>query len=247
MPWIPSPTMVQSIQVEREHVSTIFDVEKIDKTLFRSKSLWRPRATPRVYGGQVLAQALVCATKCVDPKYSLHVRNHPSSSVILATADNDRMCMFPKSSHVRRVAFIPPQQRLTRQIKCYFLGSGLPDIPIIYHVELLSAGRSYASINIKAIQNGQTICVMICSFQVPEPWQPTRQWPFPKGVPSPEECELQEDLYNRLAETEEYIQKGVSKIFKDYANVRVYRLYSVFCRGLSLTWSDRHGLRARSP
>ena len=37
---------------------------------------------------------------------------------------------------------------------------------------------------------------MLCSFQKPEPWQPSRQWPMPK-VPAPEDCELDETKYAR--------------------------------------------------
>ena len=29
---------------------------------------------------------------------------------------------------------------------------------------------------------------MLCSFQRPEPWQPTVQWPMPDNIAPPEQC-----------------------------------------------------------
>ncbi|KAH6917568.1 thioesterase-like superfamily-domain-containing protein [Coprinopsis sp. MPI-PUGE-AT-0042] len=76
---------------------------------------------------------------------------------------------------------------------CYFLLSASPSTPIIYSVERIRSGKSYATRSVKAIQNGQIIFMMLCSFQKPEPWQPAHHWPMPSGVKSPEECELQEE------------------------------------------------------
>ncbi|KAF5382928.1 hypothetical protein D9757_006302 [Collybiopsis confluens] len=38
---------------------------------------------------------------------------------------------------------------------------------------------------------------MTCSFQKPEPWQPQQQWVMPE-VPPPEQCELEEDIFDRV-------------------------------------------------
>ena len=59
---------------EHEHISTTLDVEKLDLNLFRSKSLYVPVRARGVFGGQVIAQAIVSATNCVDPAFGLHVR-----------------------------------------------------------------------------------------------------------------------------------------------------------------------------
>jgi len=67
--------MIESNQVEHEQISTALEVEKLDECLFRSKSLWLPKHGRGVFGGQVISQALVSATNCVDPAYGLHVRN----------------------------------------------------------------------------------------------------------------------------------------------------------------------------
>jgi acyl-CoA thioesterase len=60
-------------QAEHEQISTALEVEKLDEGLFRSKSLWLPVYGRGVFGGQVISQALVSATNCVDPAYGLHV------------------------------------------------------------------------------------------------------------------------------------------------------------------------------
>lgn len=62
-----------SRQEEHEQIATSLEVEQLDVNLFRSKSLWLPVRARGVYGGQVISQALVSATNCVDPAYGLHV------------------------------------------------------------------------------------------------------------------------------------------------------------------------------
>jgi acyl-CoA thioesterase II len=48
----------------------LLDLERIDDNLFRGKQM--PSALPRVFGGQAAAQALVAATRTVDPAYAVH-------------------------------------------------------------------------------------------------------------------------------------------------------------------------------
>ena len=60
-------------EAEHELISASLEVEQLDTTLFRSKSLWLPRRARGVFGGQVISQALVSATNSVDPSYALHV------------------------------------------------------------------------------------------------------------------------------------------------------------------------------
>lgn len=150
--------MSDSNQIEHEQISTSLEVEHLDLNLFRSKSLWLPSLARGVFGGQVISQALVSATNCVDSAFGLH------------------------------------------SLHCYFLLSASPSTPIIYHVDRIRQGRSYATLSVKAVQNGRTVFIMMCSFQRPEPWQPSYQWPMPK-VPSPEECEFEEARYTRLIES----------------------------------------------
>ncbi|KAJ3510310.1 hypothetical protein NLJ89_g4754 [Agrocybe chaxingu] len=82
-------------------------------------------------------------------------------------------------------------------LHCYFLTSASPSTPIVYSVERLREGRSYVTRSVKAVQNGHIIFIMLCSFQKPEPWQPTHQWSMP-DVPAPEQCEDEEVAYMRV-------------------------------------------------
>ncbi|KAF8587308.1 putative peroxisomal acyl-coenzyme A thioester hydrolase 1 [Ramaria rubella] len=59
-------------EAEHELISTSVEVEQLDTTLFRSKSLWLPRRARGVFGGQVISQALVSATNTVDSSYAIH-------------------------------------------------------------------------------------------------------------------------------------------------------------------------------
>ncbi|KAF5377598.1 hypothetical protein D9615_005160 [Tricholomella constricta] len=163
--------MGDSNQVEHEQISTSLEVEQLDVNLFRSKSLWLPVRARGVFGGQVISQALVSATNCVNPAFGLH------------------------------------------SLHCYFLLSASPSTPIIYHVDRVRQGRSYTTLFVKAVQNGRTIFVLMCSFQKPEPWQPSHQWPMPK-VPSPENCELEETRYNNLLASAT-ISPGLKKGYQD--------------------------------
>jgi len=57
-----------------EHVmiGASLEVEQLDKDLFRSQTLYLPMTARGAFGGQVISQALVSATNCVDPSYALH-------------------------------------------------------------------------------------------------------------------------------------------------------------------------------
>ncbi|RDB28512.1 DNA repair protein RAD14 [Hypsizygus marmoreus] len=168
--------MADSNQVEHEQISTSLEVEQIEVNLFRSKSLWLPVHSRGVFGGQVISQAVVSATNCVDGEYGLH------------------------------------------SLHCYFLLSASPSTPIVYAVERVRRGRSYVTLSVKAIQHGHTIFVMMCSFQKPEPWQPSHQWPMPV-VPPPEECETDEIIYKRAIRSDQTSPR-VRKILQEIVEER---------------------------
>ena len=62
-------------QLDHEQITEALEVEQLDVSLYRSKTLYLPARGRGVFGGQVISQALVSATNCVDPVYSLHVRS----------------------------------------------------------------------------------------------------------------------------------------------------------------------------
>lgn len=168
--------MSETNQAEHAQISTALEVEKIEDHLYRSKSLWVPTRARGVFGGQVISQALVSASHCVDSVFALH------------------------------------------SLHCYFLLSASPSTPIVYQVERLRQGRSYVACTVKAIQRGKIIFVLLCSFQKPEPWQPSYQWVMPT-VPSPDQCELEEDRYLRMSKDIE-LREEVRGFLEVYAGER---------------------------
>lgn len=61
-------------QWSHEQISSALEVEQLDVNLYRSKTLYLPPRARGVFGGQVISQALVSASNCVDPAFGLHVR-----------------------------------------------------------------------------------------------------------------------------------------------------------------------------
>ncbi|KAI0307547.1 thioesterase-like superfamily-domain-containing protein [Multifurca ochricompacta] len=59
-------------QAEPIEISSALDVEQLDLNLYRSRNLYLPFQARGVFGGQVISQALVAATKCVKPEFALH-------------------------------------------------------------------------------------------------------------------------------------------------------------------------------
>lgn len=80
--------------------------------------------------------------------------------------------------------------------KSYFLLSVSPDIPVLYHVDRVRDGSSYATRFVRAAQDGKAVYIMMCSFQLPEHLQPSRHWPMPKVAP-PEDCVDDVELIRR--------------------------------------------------
>lgn len=77
-------------------------------------------------------------------------------------------------------------------LHCYFLLSASPSFPVLYYVERLRDGKSYATRSVKAVQNGSLVFKLTCSFQKLEPNQPKFQRAMP-SVPPPDACILTED------------------------------------------------------
>jgi acyl-CoA thioesterase-2 len=130
-----------------ETLLSILDLEPLEHNLFRGRSPqvgWQ-----RVFGGQVIGQALVAAARTVDGRaaHSLHT---------------------------------------------YFMRPGDPSVPIIYEVDRIRDGKSFATRRVVAIQHGEAIFSMSASFQVEESGF-DHQLPMPY-VPPPEELPSESDL-----------------------------------------------------
>jgi acyl-CoA thioesterase-2 len=121
----------------------LLDIETIDDNLFRGSQ--QASVLPRVFGGQVAAQALVAAARTTDPAYVVH------------------------------------------SLHSYFLQPGDTGAPIVYDVEALRDGRSFATRRALARQHGRPIFALTTDFQKPEEGL-DHQDVFPDDVPSPEDA-----------------------------------------------------------
>lgn len=111
-------------QAAMDRLLTTLDLEKLEENLYRGSSPqvgWQ-----RVFGGQVIAQALMAAQRTVE------------------------------------------ENRYVHSLHAYFMRPGDPAVPIVYQVERIRDGSSFATRWIVAIQHGRPIFSMSASFQVEE-------------------------------------------------------------------------------
>lgn len=129
----------------------VLDLEQLEVNLFRGRSPqvgWQ-----RVFGGQVIGQALVAATRTVEgrPPHSMHA---------------------------------------------YFLLAGDPKVPIVYEVDRIRDGKSFATRRVVAIQHGQAIFSMSVSFHADEPGL-DHQATMP-AVPKPDELPSEAEIKEKV-------------------------------------------------
>ena len=138
------------------------DLERLETRLFRGRSPqvgWQ-----RVFGGQVIGQALVAATRTVEK-----------------------------------------EGRFVHSLHAYFVRPGDPSVPIIYDVENIRDGGSFATRRVVAIQHDKPIYFMTASFQDDEDGF-EHQAAMPE-VPQPEELLGEADLKERfMTEAPEHIR-----------------------------------------
>ncbi|MCU0831812.1 MAG: acyl-CoA thioesterase II [Rhizobiaceae bacterium] len=125
------------------------DLERLEVNLFRGLSPqvgWQ-----RVFGGQVIAQALIAAQRTVEAPFSVH------------------------------------------SLHAYFILAGDPSVPIIYGVERIRDGKSFATRRVVATQHGRAIFALSASFQVPEAGL-SHQVVMPDDIPAPETLMSEKEL-----------------------------------------------------
>jgi len=122
----------------------LLDLEPLEVNLFRGQS--RDLGGKAVFGGQVIGQALVAASRTVEG-------------------------------------------RLPHSLHAYFLRPGDMAHPIVYEVDRVRDGKRFTARRVQAIQGGEVLLTMICSFQVPEEGF-EHQAPMPE-VPPPESLRSQ--------------------------------------------------------
>ncbi|MGW2177737.1 acyl-CoA thioesterase [Streptomyces sp. NPDC001732] len=115
----------------------LLDLEQIEQDIFRGTS--RSAIVPRVFGGQVAAQALVAAGRTVPARSARAPGSAPAGEV--------------PSAH---------------SLHSYFLRAGDPGAPIVYSVDRIRDGRSFTTRRVVAVQHGQPIFHLSASFQTYE-------------------------------------------------------------------------------
>lgn len=107
-----------------DELTDILALEPIEVNLFLGRT--PPEERQRIFGGQVVAQALTAAYKTVEA-------------------------------------------RVCHSLQSYFIRPGDPALPVLYQVERSRDGKSFATRRVIAIQKGEQIFNMACSFQETEP------------------------------------------------------------------------------
>jgi acyl-CoA thioesterase-2 len=137
----------------QELVDTL-NLETLELNLFRGRS---PQSRwQRVFGGQVLGQALVAACRTVED-----------------------------------VSLRPPHS-----LHGYFLIGGDPKVPIIYEVDRIRDGKSFATRRVVAIQHGRAIFSMSVSFHLHEEGL-SHQFDMP-DVPKPDALPSEAEFKERV-------------------------------------------------
>jgi acyl-CoA thioesterase-2 len=120
------------------------ELEPIDGDIYRGwPGVWPPDR-PRIFGGEVAAQAL------------------------------------------RAAAHTVPAGRLPHSLHGYFLRQGDPKLPVIYSVDRDRDGRSFSARRVAAMQHGEVIWDMACSFAEPVDG-PEFGRPMTPGMAGPDE------------------------------------------------------------
>jgi len=131
----------------------LLDLEPIEVNIFRGQN--RYLGSKRVFGGQVLAQALVAAGRTVE------------------------------------------EDRRAHSLHAYFILPGDIERPIVYQVERLRDGGSFATRRVTAVQHGRPICNCSVSFHKAEEGL-EHQAAMPPDVPAPEGLPSEVELARRM-------------------------------------------------
>lgn len=97
---------------------------------------------------------------------------------------------------VAAVRTVPPE-RVVHSLHSYFLLPGDPAVPIVYDVEIVRDGRSFATRRVVARQHGRAIFYLTASFHVAESGF-DHQDVMP-SAPPPEQCPTLAELFERIS------------------------------------------------
>ncbi|WP_421739972.1 acyl-CoA thioesterase [Caulobacter sp.] len=136
-----------------DNLADILDLEAIEVNLFRGVS---PNdGFPRIFGGLVIAQALLAAYRTVP-------------------------------------------ERICHSLHAYFIRPGDVNAPVLYEVERARDGGTFTTRRVAAIQHGEQIFNLACSFQTPEDGF-EHQSPMP-AAPAPDEVQTEGEFLRSLGD-----------------------------------------------
>lgn len=136
-----------------ENLAEILDLEAIEVNLFRGSS---PNdGFPRIFGGLVIAQALLAAYKTVP-------------------------------------------ERVCHSLHAYFIRPGDINLPVLYEVERARDGGTFTTRRVAAIQNGEQIFNLACSFQTPE--EGFEHQSLMPSAPAPDDVQTEGDFLRGLGD-----------------------------------------------
>jgi acyl-CoA thioesterase-2 len=101
-----------------------------------------------------------------------------------------------------------PDQYVVHSLHSYFLRPGDTAVPIVYDVEDVREGRSFATRRVLARQHGRPIFAMTLNFQVPE--EGLEHQDAMPVVPAPEDCPTLTEVYAGRADpgaSEEWVRE----------------------------------------
>ena len=163
----PPEVNVSDVGSALDDLLDLLDLEPLEVNLFRGQS--RDLGGKAVFGGQVIGQALVAASRTVE-------------------------------------------ERLPHSLHAYFLRPGDMAHAIVYEVDRVRDGKRFTARRVQAIQGGEVLLSMICSFQAPEDGL-EHQAPMPV-VPPPESLRPQRELVSEWLTSVPHVPPRLREAFE---------------------------------
>ncbi|CAO3685157.1 unnamed protein product [Umbelopsis ramanniana] len=113
---------------------------------------------------------------------------------------------------------------------CYFIRAGDNDLPILFKVDHLRSGRSYATRVVKATQRGKAIFTASVSFAQDEPGPVLHHQPQMPSVPPPESLPTHAEVVSKLLE-----EHNLSQEEQDRLHLRVQETAALDSRAVNTT------------
>ncbi|KAL1916718.1 uncharacterized protein VTP21DRAFT_5422 [Calcarisporiella thermophila] len=102
-------------------------------------------------------------------------------------------------------------------LHCYFIYPATNATPILYDVERVRDGKTYATRVVKARQNGRSVFILACSFSKREKTEFSHQYTMPK-VPPPEEIMSETERY-QLVLKDPRCNRAIRSVIQSYLDL----------------------------